>query len=157
ITGDELFGAYNVGIYVFNKSTLLSGDFTVNHYTIPGFPTNWLGLMPAKMHGSVPGDPMYFIDDAGFLQGAGTQDAIRVWTGTNLNSGSGTLTSVDLTVNTYGFPVSADQPGGPGSVATNFAGMISSDWRNGRLLGTQNATLAVDSFTTTHGIVYEVD
>jgi hypothetical protein len=160
-TGDEIFGSNAVGIYAFNKSTLLSGDFTYNHYTIPGYPTNWLGLMPAKMHGSVSGDPMYFIDDAGFLQGSGTNTAIRVWTGTNLNSGTGTITSVDLTVNTYGYPKSADQPGASGSVATNFAGMISADWRRiggvGTLLGTQNATLAVDGFSTTHAIVYEVD
>jgi hypothetical protein len=161
ITGDQIFGSYAVGIYNFNKSTLLGGDFTYNHYTIPGYPNNWLGLMPAKMHGSVSGDPMYFIDDAGFLQGGGTNTAIRVWTGTNLNSGSGTLSSVDLTVNTYGYPTSADQPGASGSVATNFAGMIFADWRRiggvGTLLGSQNATLSFDGFATTHAIVYEVN
>jgi hypothetical protein len=160
ITGDQIFGAYNVGIYSFNKSTLLSGDFTYNLYTIPGFPNNWLGLMPAKMHGSVSGDPMYFIDTAGYLTG-GTQNGIRVWTGTNFNSGSGTLTSVDLTVDTYGLPPQADQPGASGSINTNAAGMISADWRRiggvGHILGTQHATLGFDGFSTTHAIVYEVN
>jgi hypothetical protein len=162
ITGDQGFGSYNVAIFSFNKSTLLGGDFTYNSYTIPGYPTNFLALMPAKMHGSVTGDPMYFIDDAGFITGpGGTNNAIRVWTGTNLNSGSGTFSSVDLPVDTYGYPVNADQPGGHGSVTTNFAGMISADWRRvngaGELVGAQNATLAMDNYSTTHAIVYEVN
>jgi hypothetical protein len=160
ITGDQIFGSYAVGIYSFPKSSLLSGSFSYNLYTIPGYPNNWLGLMPAKMHNATASDPMYFIDTAGYLTG-GTQNGIRVWTGNNLQGASGSLTSVDFTVDTYGLPPFADQPGASGSINTNAAGMISADWRRvggvGHILGTQNATLSSDGFSTTHAIVYEVD
>jgi hypothetical protein len=152
ITGDEFFDGSNVGIINFNKSTLLTGDFSFNLYTIAGYPTNW-GLMPAKMHGSSPGDPMYFVDEAGWANGS----HIRVWSATGLNSGSPTFTSTDIAVDPYGFPVSADQPGGHGSVATNFAWLISADWRNGELVTAHNATIPDDGFTTTHAIWYEVN
>ncbi len=150
ITGDEFFDGGNVGILSFNKSTLLSGDFTNNLYTITGYPTNW-GLMPARMHGAAPGDPMYFVDEAGWDNGS----AIRVWTATGLNSGSPTFSSTDIGVNTYGFPVPANQPGGPGSVATNFAWIISADWQNNILVAAHNATIPGDNFSTTHAIWYE--
>jgi uncharacterized repeat protein (TIGR01451 family) len=151
ITGDVFgTGTYPVEVIAIDKSALLGGTFKDYIHDLTGYPTNW-GLMPAKMHGSAPGDPQYFVDEAGF----GNGHAIRVFSGTNLLSNSPTFTSTDIGVNTYGEPVSAVQPGGS-SVATNSAWEISADWRNNILATAHNATTPGDGGTTTHAIWYEV-
>src|SRR5919201_2650551 len=107
--------------------------------------------MPAKMHGdTLAGGPLYFVDEAGWDNGS----KMRVIAATGLLSGNPTFTSTDFDVSSYGFPVPADQPGGPSSVATNFAWVISADWRNGILAAAHNATIPDDSFTTTHAQWY---
>jgi methionine-rich copper-binding protein CopC len=153
ITGDNFGGAHDqqVTVLSIDKSALLGGTFSLFTNYLTGYPTNW-GVMPAKMHGdTVAGGPMYLVDEAGWDNGT----AIRVITATNLLSNSATFVDTDLSVDQYGFPVSADQPGGPGSVATNFAWIISADWNNGILAATHNVTIPDDGFTTTHARWYK--
>jgi methionine-rich copper-binding protein CopC len=153
ITGDNFGGPHDgqVTVLSIDKSALLGGTFSLFTNYLTGYPTNW-GVMPAKMHGdTLAGGPMYFVDEAGWANGT----AIRVITGTNLLSNSATFVDTDLNVDQYGFPVSADQPGGPGSVATNFAWIISADWNNGILAATHNVTIPDDGFSTTHARWYK--
>src|SRR5262249_20092171 len=110
------------------------------------------GVMPAKMHGdTLAGGPMYFVDEAGWDNGA----KVRVITGTNLLSSSATFVDTDLNVDPYGFPVSAGQPGAPRSVATHFAWILSADWRGGILAAAHNVTTPDDGFSTTHARWYK--
>ena len=77
---------------------------------------------------------------------------------TNILSNSPVYTDFTVGVNTYG-PNSgfADQPGAPGSVATNDVSTTSVDYLNGSLVTAMIASTPADGFTTTKVEWYQVN
>src|SRR6516225_4592953 len=98
------------------------------------------------MHGSNPGDPMWFMAATGDPTYDGTHpNTIRVTRMDNVLSNSPVYTDYTVGVNTYG-PNSgaADQPGAPGSVATNDVTTTSGDYLNGSLVTAFSASTPAD-------------
>jgi hypothetical protein len=99
--------------------------------------------------------PMYLVEEAGYGNGS----AARIVTLTNELSNSPTFTDTDIPVDPYGFPPPADQPGAPGSAATNDTTFSHADWRmingQGMLVSAQNVGVPDDGFSTSRVRWYE--
>jgi sugar lactone lactonase YvrE len=150
ITGND-FGASGLplqGISI-DKSALLQG--TLTFYTWQRDGTHFRAEVPAWMHGSKPGDPMYLVEEAGYENGT----AARVVTMTNILSDNPSFTDTNIPVDPYGPPPFADQPGFLGSVTTNDTTFTRADWRNGMLVSAQNVGLPSDNFAEAHVRWYE--
>jgi methionine-rich copper-binding protein CopC len=106
-----------------------SYDRTNNDYT----------LVPATMHGSKAGDPMYFVEENTYGDGAN----LRVVSATNLLSSSPSFNDTVIPVAPYTEPPSAQQPGG--YINTNDSVILSADYRDGLLVSGQNVGLPTDS------------
>src|SRR5262249_14969838 len=108
---------------------------------------------------SKPGDPMWFMAATGDPTYDGsTPNTIRVTRMDDVLSSSPIYTDDTVSVNTYG-PNSgfADQPGAPGSVATNDVTTTQVDYRNGKLVTAFSASTPADGFVTTKVHWYQVD
>src|SRR5262249_48460680 len=113
-------GTVPVQFIAIDKAQLLSGNFVDFTYQLGGFPDHFRADVPAQMHGSVSGDPIWLMSTDGYPNATGNT-TIRVTKLTNELSNSPVFTETSLTVNPFGQPTPADQPGAPGSVATNDA------------------------------------
>jgi hypothetical protein len=125
ITGN-LFTSSDTPLQVIavDKNQLLNhGNFV--DYLYQRDSSHFRAEVPAQMHGATPGMPMYLVEEAGF----GNGQAARVVTLTNELSNNPTFVDTDIPVAPYGAPPPADQPGGPGSVATNDTTFSHADWR----------------------------
>jgi streptogramin lyase len=157
ITGN-LFGPSDTPFQVIavDKQALFGGNFVDYLYQRhPGFPDNFRAEVPAQMHGAAPGSPMYLVTEAGF----GNGHAARVVTLTNELSNNPSFTDTVIGVNPYNFPAAADQPGAPGSVATNDTTFSHAEWRmingHGMLVSAQNVSEPDDGFSTSRVRWYE--
>ena len=160
ITGNDFFegqSAQSLAVVAIDKTALLGGTFTdyISQRT-PGFPDHFRGEVPAWMHGSMPGDPMYLLSENGFENGS----AIRVTVMTNILSTSPVFTDTPISVNPYQAPPLAAQPGG-GVVVTNDTTFTRADWRvvngQGLLVGVHTVSEADDGFSTARARWYEID
>ena len=118
IEGND-FGDGHAVVTAVDKAQAIAG--TLVYYQSHRRAFNFRALTPAQMHDAVPGGPMWFMASTGDPTYDGTTpNTIRVTEMTNILSNSPTYTDFAVSVNTYG-PNSgfADQPGAPGSVATN--------------------------------------
>jgi hypothetical protein len=123
----------HVSIIVIDKSTI-GGALTVRHHD---FDDTHFTITPATMHGSVAGDPMWFVEETNF--GGGNQ--IRVMKMTNVLNATPTFTPTNVTVAAYGFPPTASQKGG-GRLDAGDTRMLHSEWRGNRLLATHTVGLS---------------
>ena len=113
----------HVDTLAIDKSSL-----TGHRYIVPGGLTNFT-MAPATMHGSVAGDPMWFV------QGAGADPAgdalpgvtVRAVKMTGVLSDTPTFTSYAVSVNPYLNPPLATQPGW--FFNTNDARILNAAWR----------------------------
>jgi hypothetical protein len=151
----NMFGSEfdHVSVIVIDKSTALDRDAsTLSFSQIDRDPVDFT-LMPAVMHGSMPGDPMWFVIEADGALGA----ELRVVKMTDL-LGAPTFTDTNLSVAVYESPPNADQPGSDafgGRIETNDSSIISAAWRGNRLLAAHNIGLA--STSQSHVRWYEFD
>jgi hypothetical protein len=142
----------HVSVIVIDKSTALdSNPSTLSFSQIDRDPVDFT-LMPAVMHGSVSGDPLWFVMESGDALGSD----IRIVKMTDV-LGSPTFTDTDLSVGAYVFPPNAEQPGSGafGRIQTNDSTIISAAWRNDRLFAAHSIGLA--STAQSHVRWYEFD
>jgi len=145
-------GGGNAAIIAIDKAQLLAGNLvTYNSVPKPQF----RAMPPAQMHGSAPGDPMWFVSTDGTDAGGKT---IRVTKMTNVLSNSPTFTYTSLRVKKYNNATTADQPGGPGTVTT-FPNTTTTQvqYRNGHLVTAMASALAKDGFVYPKGLYYRID
>ena len=112
-----------------DKETLLDQDSgTITAYnSTPAF--NFRAMVPATMHGAASGaDLMYFIQERSYGDG----EFVQVVQMTDVLSDSPVFNYYDIDVSDYGFPPSAQQPGG--FINTNDTTFLNADWRNGKLV-----------------------
>jgi methionine-rich copper-binding protein CopC len=150
------FGDGHAVVTAVDKAQALAGTL-VDYQSTPSF--QFRALVPAQMQGSNPGDPMWFMAATGDPTYDGTHpDTIRVTKMTNILSNSPVYTDYTVSVNTYG-PNSgaADQPGAPGSVATNDVSTTQVTYLNGTLVTAFSASTPADGFKTTKAHWYQVD
>jgi hypothetical protein len=140
----NMFGATSldfdhVSVITIDKSTALDASPATLAFTHTDRDDSHFTMAPAAMYGSVAGDPMYFVEEAGYANGA----AIRVVKMTNVLDPSPSFSDTDVSVDAYEFPFNADQPGsgGLGSIQTNDARIISVAWRDNRLVAAHNVTI----------------
>jgi len=153
----NMFGADSetfdhVSVIVIDKSTALdSNPATLAFSQTDRDPVDFT-LMPAVMHGSVSGDPMWFVMESGDALGS----AIRVVKMIDVLD-SPTFTDTDLSVGAYVFPPNADQPGSGsfGRIQTNDSSIISAAWRNDRLFAAHS--IGLPSTAQSHVRWYEFD
>ena len=101
-----------------DKSQLLAGNFVDYLYELPGYPANFRATVPAQMDDATPGEPMLFVQEAGYENGTAAQIDTLTDALSNIHSNSPTYTAIPVNVDPYGpRPTFADQPGAPGSVA----------------------------------------
>ncbi len=149
--GSETFD--HVSVIVIDKSTALdSNPATLSFSQTDRDPVDFT-LMPAVMHGSVSGDPMWFVMESGDALGSD----LRIVKMTDILD-SPTFTDTDLSVGAYVFPPNADQPGSDafgGRIQTNDSSIISAAWRNDRLLAAHS--IGLGSPSQSHVRWYEFD
>jgi hypothetical protein len=117
----------HVAVITIDKSTIDTGTLGFTHADRSGS-TNF-ALVPAVMHGSSLGDPMWFLESVFFNQ-------IRVVKMTNVLSSTPSFTETDISVASYGIPPSATQSGGGTFIETNDTRILNAEWRNNRLVAT---------------------
>lgn len=119
-------------VIVFDKSTLLDQDpdtLTLYRSDRPG-PV--YAPDPAPMHGSRPGDPLYFVQEVTRFGGDGI-DVIRM---TNVLSDNPTYTDTIIPVTPYLKPPRAVNPNGSAETFESF--FLNADWRDNHLVATQD-------------------
>jgi hypothetical protein len=151
--GVDSFDFDHAHVVIIDKSTVLDADtatLSVSH--LDRDPVDFT-LMPAVMHGSNSGDPMWFVVESGDALGS----ELRVVKITDV-LGSPTFTDTNLSVSVYEFPPNAEQPGSDafgGRIQTNDSSIISAAWRGDRLVATHSVGLA--STSQSHVRWYEFD
>jgi hypothetical protein len=107
-------GAFHVQVLSFATSSLFSPTppptFTLgtDYFSYDRTGANDFTFVPAQMHGAAPGTPMYFVEENGFDNGS----QMLVSSATNLLSNSPSFTDTVVSVDSYTYPPSANQPGG---------------------------------------------
>jgi hypothetical protein len=121
----------HVTIITIDKSTVLDSPDTIpfvfTHTDRSG--SDNFSLTPAVMHGSNPGDPMWFLESAFFNE-------IRVVKMTNILSNAAIFSDTDISVASYGIPPSATQQGGGTFIDTGDTRVLNAEWRDDRLVAT---------------------
>jgi hypothetical protein len=140
------FNMFNVAGTCYDHVTIIAIDKTnvldantltvpdVFHIDLDGF-TNFT-VVPAVMHGSLTGDPMWFVEESAVLNG------IRVVEIDNILSLTPTLTATDLLVASYNFPPPASQKGGGFLMDTGDSRILNVEWRDNRLVASQTVGIA---------------
>jgi hypothetical protein len=130
----------HVQVLTIDKSTVLdANNATFAKYQVDPAGSNFT-MAPATMHGSVVGDPMWFVeetnvDSGGDGLGGNTIHVIK-WTWTNnVLSNSPMQTDYSISVTPYAAPPNAAQPGG--TITTNDTRILNAAWRGDRLVADQ--------------------
>jgi len=145
----------HVSVIVIDKSTALdSNPSTLSFSQIDRDPVDFT-LMPAVMHGSVSGDPMWFVMESGDALGSD----IRIVKMTDVLDSPTFESPTDISVGAYDFHLpNADQPGSDafgGRIQTNDSSIISAAWRNDRLVAAH--AVRINSTLQSHARWYEFD
>jgi hypothetical protein len=158
---------YNVQILTIDKAKLLDpinptlsvhkGSLTTNT-TLWDRPVPNSTMVPATMHDSAAGDPMWFVEEKGLEQDGSYQD-LRVVKMTGLLSDTPTFTDYYVPMNAYGiapFPQDTADTLAAGT-AVSFeldTRILNVDWRNNQMVLAQNVGIASD--INTHARWYEI-
>jgi hypothetical protein len=155
IEGNDFGDGHSV-VTAVDKAQAIAGAL-VYYQSTPSF--NFRALTPAQMHGASSGAPMWFMASTGDPTYDGTTpNTIRVTKMENTLSSSPIYTDYTVSVDIYG-PNSgaADQPGSPGSVATNDVTTTQVNYLDGSLVTAFSASTPADGFVTTKAHWYQVD
>ncbi len=130
-------GSYsNVDILSIEKNSVLDADAGTFTRYISQRPGSSFTMAAATMHGSQSGDPMWFVEEAGYANG----NAIRAVRMNNVLSATPTFSDYVLSVDSYDLPPSAVQPGG--TFNTNDTRILNAEWRDNRLVATHAVGLS---------------
>jgi hypothetical protein len=127
----------HVTIIAIDKSKALDKDPHTIAFFHHDLDATHVSTTPAAMHGTVAGDPMWLVAEAG--GGNGTN--IRVTKMTDLLSVAATFADTDIAVAPYGEPSAARQAGSSTPVNTLDNRILSVEWRAGRLVAAHNVGL----------------
>jgi fibronectin type 3 domain-containing protein len=135
-------GTFHEIVLTIKKSTVLDQ----NNSTLTDYPVDeWWGssdyfsLIPARMHGSAAGGPMWFVETD-----FGADNAVTVTRMDNVLSSSPTFTNFSLIVNSYATPSSnVLQPGG--GVDTGDCRTLNVEWNNSNLVAAFNSAVGSDA------------
>jgi hypothetical protein len=119
-------------VIVFDKSTLLDGDPNTLTLYRSDRPGPVYAPDPATMHGSKPGDPLYFVQEVTRFGG----DSIDVIQMTDVLTDNPTYTDTIIPVNPYDKPPRAVNPDGSAETFESF--FLNADWRDNRLVATHD-------------------
>jgi autotransporter-associated beta strand protein len=150
--GFQTQNQYNTQLLTIQKSTVLDKNpATLTYYQVDR-PLPNSTLVPATMHGSAAGGPMWFVEEKGLEQDGSYAD-LRVVKMTNVLSGSPTFTDYYVPVAAYTItPFPSDTVG---SVSTALdTRILNLDWRNNQMVAAQN--VGVTSDTDVHARWYEI-
>ena len=118
----------HVSIITIDKSTIGNSQVTFTHTNRSG--SNNFTLTPTVMHGSLTGDPMWFVESV-------ISSQIRVVKMTNVLAATPSFTEFNIPVAAYSFNVpNAPQKGGGRTIDTGDARMLNAELRGSRLLAT---------------------
>ena len=130
-------GGAPIRILTLDKSTVLDADPATLRQTQvdrPGGAAGNFVMAPARMHGSMPGDPLWFVQSrAAFV------NTLRVTRMTNVLSASPTFVDFDVPVAPYAPAPFATQPGGKLIEADFQLLLLSTAWRDNRLVAVHTA------------------
>jgi hypothetical protein len=135
-----------------DKAAILSG--TLNYFVSqPNF--QFRAMPPAQMHDDHKGGVEWFVSTDGTDAGGST---IRVTKMTNYLTSNPNFTYTSLPVTPYQFALTADQPGGPGTVTT-FPNTTTTQvqYHKGRLVTAMASSTASDGFVYPKGLYYQID
>jgi hypothetical protein len=157
---DAIFITYNnfgVGtaaatIVSIDKAAASSGTLTY-FVSTPEF--QFRAMPPAQMHGDIKGGTEWFVSTDGTDAGGNT---IRVTEMTNYLSNTPNFTYTSMPVTPYQSAITADQPGGPGTVTT-FPNTTTTQvhWRKGRLVTSLASSTASDGFVYPKALWFQID
>jgi len=127
---------YNADAYVFSFNMFPNpvhvSTLTVDKSTLTGYLKNVTGshftMTPAVMHGSNPGDPMWFVEN-------GNSTNMKVVMMTNILSANPTYTVYIVPVPSYSGAPSAVQPGGSPTIDTLSNRVLNAAYNGGLLVG----------------------
>jgi hypothetical protein len=125
-------------IVTVDKSSVLDQDAsTLTSYLVDG--PNIYSLIPARMHGSVAGGPMWFVATS-----PGGGNSVDVVAMENVLSSTPAFTDNNLTVNNYGLPPAAPQPDFT-TVDTGDSRTLNVEWDNDYLVAAFNSASGADA------------
>jgi hypothetical protein len=134
---------YNAKLLTIKKSTVLDrNNSTLTYYQVDR-PLPNSTLVPATMHGTSAGGPMWLVEEKGLELGGGYSQ-LRVVKMTNLLSNSPTFTDYYLTVNAYTITPFPSDTLGEVSTALDTR-ILSLDWRSNQMVATQNVGISSDT------------
>jgi hypothetical protein len=134
---------YNVQILTINKSSVLDqNNSTLTDYSVDR-PLPNSTMVPATMHGSHTGDPMWFVEEKGIEQN-GTYTNLRIVKMTNVLSSNPTFTDFYVQVAPYTITPFPEDPLGQVTTALDTR-ILSADWRSGQIAATQDVGITSDT------------
>src|SRR5260370_20119283 len=143
---------YNVQLLTIDKSSVLDKNpttlttYQVDH-TLPNST-----MVPAVMHGSAAGDPMWFVEEKGLEQDGSYAD-LRVVKMTNVLSASPTFIDYYVPMDAYTItPFPQDTAGTVSNVLDTR--ILNVDWRNNEMVLAQN--VGIESDMNVHARWYEI-
>src|SRR5207248_9927918 len=152
MVGFQTENQYNSHLFTIQKSTVLDR----NSATLPDYqvdrPLPNSTVVPATMHGSSAGGPMWLVEEKGMEQD-GSYTSLRVVKMTNLLSSSPTFTDYYVAVAPYTItPFPGDTLGAVSTALdTRILGL---DWRGNQMVAAQDVGIASD--TNVHARWYEI-
>jgi hypothetical protein len=150
--GFQTQNQYNTQLLIIQKSTVLDqNNATLSYYQVDR-PLPNSTLVPATMHGSSAGGPMWFVEEKG-LEQDGSYANLRVVKMTNVLSGSPTFTDYYVPVAAYTITPFPSDTVGTVSTALDTR-ILNLDWRNNQMVAAQDVGIASD--TDVHAQWYEI-
>jgi autotransporter-associated beta strand protein len=150
--GFQTQNQYNTQLLTIQKSTVLDkNNATLTYYQVDR-PLPNSTLVPATMHGSSTGGPMWFVEEKG-LEQDGSYGKLRVVKMTNVLSGSPTFTDYYVSVAAYTITPFPGDTLGTVSTALDTR-ILNLDWRNNQMVAAQNVGISSD--TNVHARWYEI-
>jgi autotransporter-associated beta strand protein len=150
--GFQTQNEYNTQLLTIQKASVLDqNSATLTYYQVDR-PLPNSTLVPATMHGSTAGGPMWFVEEKGLEQN-GSYVNLRVVKMTNVLSGSPTFTDYYVPVAAYTITPFPGDTLGTVSTALDTR-ILNLDWRNNQMVAAQN--VGVSSDTDVHARWYEI-
>jgi hypothetical protein len=142
MTGFSTQVPYNVQILTINKASVLDQNNATLTFFQTDRPAPNSTMVPATMHGSVAGDPMWFVEEKG-LEQDGQYLFLRIVKETNVLSSNPTFTDYYVQVDPYTITPFPNDPLGE-VTSTLDTRILSVDWRGGTMVATQDVGIPSD-------------
>jgi hypothetical protein len=155
MTGFLTQNPYNVQVLTINKASVTDQNASTLTYFQADRPMPNSTMVPATMHGALPGAPMWFVEEKGIEQN-GDYNNLRVVEMTNVLSNTPTFTDFYVPVASYTITPFPNDTNGQVSTTLDTR-ILSADWRKGMLVACQNVGVSTDTTPTVHARWYELN